>query len=317
MKIVRITGLGVVMEPRLLNMEQALDNYRHLHIAKPKFGMDVVSESITPKDIVILQNDGTKQTGRPVRFNFYTMILCLRGGSIRHVNQYTYTIKTHTLQLLPPGTIHSFEDTHEQAEYYVLLFERSSISLNSIMSFHNKNFNPVELDTNLFQKVKELYEEMDAELKNKKTGFMTYLEMLLGQLVLILQREKLKLITPETQTRADLICSQFLNLVEENFLTLKHVSEYAKIIKLTPKHLGETIKKKLGKSALYFIHKRIIREAEYLLVYTGMNIDTIASQLNFQDASQFSRFFKKHQGVSPKSFRILIEIKNPSFESPI
>lgn len=295
------------MELQLLNIEQAISNYNHLHIPKPKFGMDVVSEEFKAQNIVILQNDGTKKTGSPVRFNFYVMILCLHGGSKRSVNQYEYSIKQHSLQLLPPGTIHSFEDVHERSEYYVALFEKDFIPLDTIMDFHNSNFAPVDLSSSLFNKVKELYEEMDTELKNKSENFMTYIQMLLSQIVLILQREKLKAIV-SVQTRSDLICSQFLSLVEENFLNFKNISDYAQIIELTPKHLSETIKEKLGKSALHFIHKRIIKEAEYLLVYTQMSIYAIATNLNFQDASQFSRFFKQHKGISPKNYRINLQI---------
>lgn len=296
------------MESQLLNIEQALSNYKHLHISKPKFGMDVLSEDFKAQNIVVLQNDGTKKSGTPVRFGFYAMILCLHGGSKRSVNQYEYIIKQHSLQLLPPSTIHSFEDTQERSEYYVILFEKSYINMDKSMEFHDNNFEPVDLSPNIFNKVKELYEEIDTELKNKSENFMLYVRMLLSQIVLILQREKLQVIVSVKQSKSDLICSRFLCLVEENFLKLKNISDYAQIIEITPKHLSETLKEKLGKSALYFIHKRTIKEAEYLLAYTQMSIYAIAQRLNFQDASQFSRFFKQHKGLSPKNYRIKLQI---------
>jgi AraC family transcriptional activator of pobA len=227
---------------------------------------------------------------------------------MRSVNQHEYVIKQHSLQLLPPGTIHSFEDTHERSEYYVLLFEKSYIDMNELMDFHDSNFDAVELSKNHFNKVKELYEEIDTELKSKNDNFMTYVRILLGQILLILQREKLQAIVSVKQSKSDLICSQFLGLVEENFSKFKTISEYAQIIELTPKHLSETIKEKLGNSALHFIHKRVIKEAEYLLVYTQMSIYAIATSLNFQDASQFSRFFKQHKGLSPKNYRLNFQI---------
>lgn len=298
------------MEQQLLNIEQALKNYNHLHITKPKFGMDILSDEFKPHNIVILQNDGIKRTGSPVRFNFYVMILCLHGGSKRNVNQYEYVIGRYSLQLLPPGTIHSFEDTHERSEYYVLLFEKAFINIDiSInLDFHDTYFDPVNLSSSLFNKVREIYEEIDTELKNKDENFMIYVRMLLGQILLILQREKLRSIVPIKLSKSDLICNQFLSLVEENFLKYKNVSDYAQMIELTPKHLSETVKKQLGKSALYFIHKRTIKEAEYLLAYTQMSIYAIATNLNFQDASQFSRFFKQYKGISPNNYRINLQI---------
>jgi len=298
------------MNSKLLNIDDAINMYKNLHMPEPKFGMDVLSRGFNARDIVVLQNNGTKQTGTPARFNFYTLLLCLHGGTIRNVNQYTYTVRECTLQLLPPGTVHSFEDTFEHSQYYVLLFNESVIELKETMDFHSKNFNHVELNPSLFSKVKELYEEIDYEFKNKSHNFMEYVKVLIGQIVIILQREKMKLIEPKCKTRGDVIASDFLELVEENFLTLKNISDYAKIVEITPKHLSETIKEKLGKSAMYFIHKRIIKEAEYLLVHTKMSIYAVGSYLNFRDASQFSRFFKKHKGVSPKEYRINVVIKH-------
>ena len=121
--------------------------------------------------------------------------------------------------------------------------------------------------------------------------------------MILLKREKLKKETT-TKSRSDLICSQFLSLIELHFNTMKTVSEYAELIDLSPKHLSETVKEKLGESALYFIHKRVVKEAKYLLVYTNKTIYSIAIALNFQDASQFTRFFKQKVGLSPKKYRI-------------
>jgi AraC family transcriptional activator of pobA len=73
---------------------------------------------------------------------------------------------------------------------------------------------------------------------------------------------------------------------------------------LSSKHLSETLKKELGKSALHFIHERILKEAKYLLIYTDSSISIISNDLNFQNISQFTRFFKKNTGVSPKKYRI-------------
>lgn len=293
----------------LLNISQAVKNYNHLHEEKPKFGMDVFSKDFNTKDIVILQNNGVKKNGTPVRFDFYIMILCLKGGSIRSVNQHDYPITQYSLQLLPPSTIHSFQDTHEKTEFYVLLFENNFIDKLEILDFHNKNFDNVDLDSSMFIKIKELYEEIDEELKNKKENTLDYVKNLLIQLLIILKREKLKIVKTENISKGDFISSQFLCLIEENFFEKKNVSDYANIIGITSKHLGETIKEKLGKNALYFIHRRIIKEAKYLLIYSNKNIYEIAISLNFNDAAQFTRFFKQKVGIPPKKYRM--DLKNP------
>ncbi|MBN2816846.1 MAG: helix-turn-helix domain-containing protein [Campylobacterales bacterium] len=291
------------MNLKLLNIEQAINNYNHLYIEQPKFGMDVLSNRFQAQDIVILQNSKKRHRGSPVRCDFYTLVFCISGLSTRNINQFTYTIKANSLQLLPPRTLHSFEDTAE-SEYYVILFNKSLVDLREIMEFHNKHFTPIDLNATLLTKVKELYEEIDVEFKNKNINYLEYAKTLLTQIMILLYREKVKRVETKTYTKADLISGQFLNLVEENFLTMKSTASYAQVLQISAKHLGETIKGTLGKNSLDFIHKRIIKEAQYLLVYSSMNIYGIASYLNFSDSAQFSRFFKKHTGQSPKEYRI-------------
>lgn len=45
-----------------------------------------------------------------------------------------------------------------------------------------------------------------------------------------------------------------------------------------------------------------INKAKYLLESTNMSISEISDALNFYDAPYFCRIFKKHEGVSPKSY---------------
>ena len=51
------------------------------------------------------------------------------------------------------------------------------------------------------------------------------------------------------------------------------------------------------------IHERLLLEAKRLLRYSDLPVADIADQLNFEDPSYFSRFFKKHTGFSPSEFR--------------
>ena len=288
----------------LLSIEQALHTYKHLHSKKPKFGMDVLLPSFKAERIVIVQDKGSKSTGVPVRFDFYTMILCLNGGSIRNVNQHEYSIKKKSIQLLPPGTIHHFKDTEENPQFHVILFEKDFTDVLDILKYHNQNFDSIELDSNLFHKVKAIYEDISFELNEKNDNYFEYVTSLLNQILILLKREKLKIKVDLNKSRADLICSEFLCLIETHFYTMKSVSDYANLIGLTSKHLSETVKEKLGKSALHFIHKRITKEAKYLLIYSDKTIYNIAISLNFQDASQFTRFFKKNVGITPKGYRL-------------
>ena len=156
----------------------------------------------------------------------------------------------------------------------------------------------------LFVNIKDTYEKIALELNAKKENYLEYTKSLLNQILIELKRLKVKNKVDVNRSRTDLICSDFLSLIESNFLSIKSVYIYAELIGISSKHLSQTVKKKLGESALHFIHKRIIKEAKYLLIYSGKTIYSIALYLNFNDASEFTRFFKKNIEISPYQYRL-------------
>jgi AraC family transcriptional activator of pobA len=55
------------------------------------------------------------------------------------------------------------------------------------------------------------------------------------------------------------------------------------------------------------IHLRMIVEAERQLRYTTMPVAQVAYLLGFEDPAYFTRFFRRHSGLSPKAFRARTE----------
>lgn len=283
-----------------LTISESLKKYQYIN--------DKITTSHTDnlelKKIAILEKYGKKEIKIPAKFNFYIMILCLTGGSLRKINHYEYNIREYSLQLIPPNFMHSFYDIFENTKYYTIIFEKDFSSEIDILNFHDSNFDNVNLNLEIFNKVKSLYEEIEHELKNDEQDSIKYIKFLLNQILIILKREKLKNQIDIEKSRADLICRQFLSLVEIYFNSRRTIGCYSELMGLSSKHLSETLKKKLGKSALHFIHDRILKEAKYLLIYTDKNISAISNDLNFQNISQFTRFFKKNTGISPNKYRI-------------
>jgi AraC-like DNA-binding protein len=63
------------------------------------------------------------------------------------------------------------------------------------------------------------------------------------------------------------------------------------------------VKDVLGKTAGDIIRDRIAVEAKRLLTNAEMDVKEIAYDLNFEDPSYFTRFFRKNVGTTPEQFR--------------
>lgn len=97
---------------------------------------------------------------------------------------------------------------------------------------------------------------------------------------------------------------RFIRLLEQNYKREHSIKFYADMMSLTPKYLSLLIKKVSGKLATEWIDDYVILEAQNLIKYSSMSIQEIAYALNFPNQSFFGKFFKRHTGISPKSYRL-------------
>ena len=302
----------------LLLMKQVLKVYESFHKKNPTFGMDVLADNFSPKDIVILYNDIKEKEGHPIRFDFFALFLCLEGKAKSSVNQYTFDISKNSLQLILPGSIFSFETYAEKSEYYILLFTKNFLfcdqnenkAIQKLVTFHEQNINNITLPSNIFTQVKTLYEHIELETKSENSDYREVIRLYILEMLYILKRGKLlnQHVNVQAHTRSEQITSHYLELIEKHFLTQKSVKAYADMLNITSKHLSETIKATTQKSALYFIHVRIIKEMIYLLTYTDYSIKQITSTLNFNTQTTCSRFFRQYYKMSLKQYRLNIKL---------
>ena len=310
MKIDNKEGTVNFKQP-LLDVEKAIEMYKHLLKPDPNFGTDVFAHDYKSEGIVLIEDVSLQSKGVPIRFDCYAFILRLKGESNRSVNQHHYHIKPRSLQLINPGSLFSFEDISESANSFVLLFDKSFIMQENLstevtdrlLDFHQRHIENIQLDGTLYAQVLEIYEQINAEFRIKGSAYKSLMKTYINQLLYLLQREKEKLHSANSATQSEQLCSNYLSLIEEHFQEKKRVYEYAELLEITPNHLSETVQQTLNSSALSFIHKRLLKEIEYMLSFSGLSIKQIASKLNFDSASQFGRFFKHHRGVTPKEFR--------------
>ena len=99
------------------------------------------------------------------------------------------------------------------------------------------------------------------------------------------------------------LLKKFQAEIDNNYLQLHEVSEYAELLNISAGHLSEVIKQQSGKPAIKHIHDRLVMEAKRLLVHTETSSKEIAFDLGFTDTSYFNRFFKRESGLTPGEYR--------------
>ncbi len=104
------------------------------------------------------------------------------------------------------------------------------------------------------------------------------------------------------QPKLDVI-RKFNLLVEMHYKERHKVGEYAELMNISSKSLSNLFARYFNKTPLKIINERIVLEGKRLLTFSDKNISEISYLLGFEEASHFSKFFKKNVGFSPKHYK--------------
>ena len=105
--------------------------------------------------------------------------------------------------------------------------------------------------------------------------------------------------------------TRFRELVDMHYRAHWSLGDYAGELGLTLATLGRLCQEHLGMTPMNVINARLVLEAKRALGHSSLSVKEIAHELGFVDVGYFSRFFRKHSGVSPSGFREAAGRKGP------
>jgi AraC-like DNA-binding protein len=113
------------------------------------------------------------------------------------------------------------------------------------------------------------------------------------------------------QTRKAEITADFIAAVNEHIDQVMdgsidqmyHIKDFARQLYIHPVHLSNTIKLHTGHAPCYFFEMRLMEEARKMLQNPLLTVTDIATKLTF-DNSNFTKFFKRFEGVTPSQYRL-------------
>lgn len=246
------------------------------------------------------------QNGRIL--NEYQFVYIVKGsGTFISDHSKKRSVKTGDLLILFPGEWHNYYPNIDSGwdEYWVGF--KGSYMEHLIDKHFFSPENPI-LELGISSSLVNLYEDLLQTANNEKAGFQVMLAGILQHITsTIFYKYK-------NQSFAD---AYILDKLDEACRMMKSEIEHPSSPEEIAAQLGlsyswfrRTSKDYTGISpAQYQIQLRLIKAKE-LLSQTTLNITEIAYQLHFENGGQFSTFFKKREGLTPKEYREWISAAN-------
>lgn len=184
--------------------------------------------------------------------------------------------------------------------------ERHQYDIQQDFPFFKLNTTPIykisQEEKSFIKNILETIYKEDLEGKPKcKEMIESYIMILLNYISRILKGEsgnvKLK--------RYEEITSKFEEMILQEDQSYKSITVYAKLLLITPLYLSECVKKTTGLSAKKVLTNYQILRAKSLLIQTTKSIDDIAHVMGFKETTNFIKFFKNNQGITPLAYRKL------------
>lgn len=97
--------------------------------------------------------------------------------------------------------------------------------------------------------------------------------------------------------------SRFMGLVEMHYKEYRDIASYAAIMNITPKYLNNIVQSVTAHTAKTVIDHFVVLQLKAALRTSGRSVKEVAWDFHFSDQSFFCRYFKRHTGFTPQSFR--------------
>ncbi len=242
---------------------------------------------------------------RTHRIEFHILVLATAGRGWHMVDFVRHPLERGTLIHIASGQVHRYDDENEMRGFLVL-FQPEVCGIEAPHVRWPPSFDPPAADFNLLVSLARLMFDLKTQELSTPPGRVAWrllsavLELCDGAVSRHLVREGVAR-SVEFET--------FDALVEREFAGHRELSWYASELGYSEKTLSRWCRRVAGINAKAHIDRRVALEAKRLLVHTNHLVESIAARLGFSESTNFVKFFKRVESLTPSSFRRTFELE--------
>lgn len=237
-------------------------------------------------------------------------VVFFRAGTLRlRINLREVEFKAGDLLAVSPGTVFEFLYISSDLDLAMLAFS------NSLMENWQKEellqtylqgrlFLHLSLTVKEVQRMEQLFAllwEVVHDRPFPRASVQSLISLCFHQLDFV--RKSSQSTESQQHTRQEEVFNRFLELVNKYAARERSITFYADRLFLTPRYLSTLVRQASGRTVMDWVNEAVMQEAKLMLRHTDKLVYQIADELNFPNASFFSKYFRRMAGMTPNDYR--------------
>lgn len=235
------------------------------------------------------------------------IILIAQGGGAMQAEAAQVVFDAPCLLLIPAAIIHGFTWHSESSGYVTTIADsylRHLIARDADLAPLFAHPHAVSLPTDGGPDAAAIIARMAQELGWSGPGQRAAVESaLLALMVLALRHATLAQTTQPGTARQAALVARLRERIEQRFRQREPVAAHARALGTSLTALRQACAQVAGSSPAQMLDDRALLEARRLLLYSQLSVTEIAYAIGFEDPAYFSRFFTRHVGQPPRTYR--------------
>lgn len=234
----------------------------------------------------------------------YSELIFLSDGEGFHcIESEKFMVSTPEFYFLKPGQLHFWQFTSIPKGFVIIFKDKefNGVNENLLIDLLRKltDITRLEIHSDKYPAhiLEDIFNEYQLNTQYSKEIIHGLLKALFGKLL------QIKVVKPTNTNQPQPVYERFIQLLVKECPRLHRVNEFADLLNTTPQNLNIICRKQSGKSASEIIANQILLEAKRYILHTDNTINEIAEILSFTDTSNFVKFFKRHENITPIQFR--------------